>query len=195
MPAEKKVSRDCSAILHHNIIVNHKFIFHQTNKLFEYGFIHQFSCHLYGLWSWSDWLIVLCHHFFLNVNTFVMNLKWKVRCSSEGVLEWNRLAPSPLSLCPRCVSVGMEVPPRCLWAMASPLSPPRFGRLRGLQGKLLRRYDHQPLVACLSGLYGCRWRRWERSRTRPGDCCCDKVRGQGPPAPADVWPLSARLHL
>ncbi|XP_040037730.2 glycerophosphodiester phosphodiesterase domain-containing protein 5 [Gasterosteus aculeatus] len=61
--------------------------------------------------------------------------------------------------------------------MASPLSPPRFGRLRGLQGKLLRRYDHQPLVACLSGLYGCRWRRWERSRTRPGDCCCDKLEG------------------
>lgn len=61
--------------------------------------------------------------------------------------------------------------------MASPLSPPRFGRLLGLQGKLLRRYDHQPLVACLSGLYGCRWRRWERSRTRPGDCCCDKLEG------------------
>ncbi|KAM8897685.1 LOW QUALITY PROTEIN: glycerophosphodiester phosphodiesterase domain-containing protein 5-like [Spinachia spinachia] len=58
--------------------------------------------------------------------------------------------------------------------MASSL---RFGRLRGLRGKLLRRYDHRPLVACLSGLYGCRWRRCERSRTRPGDCCCDKLEG------------------
>ncbi|XP_037323909.2 glycerophosphodiester phosphodiesterase domain-containing protein 5-like isoform X2 [Pungitius pungitius] len=61
--------------------------------------------------------------------------------------------------------------------MASPLSPLGFGRLCGLRGKLLRRYDHRPLVACLSGLYGCRWRRWERSRMRPGDCCCDKLEG------------------
>uniref|UniRef100_A0A8D3D0N8 Uncharacterized protein n=1 Tax=Scophthalmus maximus TaxID=52904 RepID=A0A8D3D0N8_SCOMX len=29
---------------------------------------------------------------------------------------------------------------------------------------------HRPLVSCLSGLYGCRWRRHERSCTPPGDC-------------------------
>ncbi|XP_031729965.1 glycerophosphodiester phosphodiesterase domain-containing protein 5-like [Anarrhichthys ocellatus] len=56
--------------------------------------------------------------------------------------------------------------------MASTLS-----QLRGLRAKLLRRYDHRPLVSCLSGLYGCRWRRHERRCTRPGDCCCNKLEG------------------
>ncbi|AWO99708.1 putative glycerophosphodiester phosphodiesterase domain-containing protein 5-like [Scophthalmus maximus] len=61
--------------------------------------------------------------------------------------------------------------------MASPLSRLRFGRLPGLRAKLLRRHEHRPLVSCLSGLYGCRWRRHERSCTPPGDCCCSKLEG------------------
>ncbi|XP_029956379.1 glycerophosphodiester phosphodiesterase domain-containing protein 5 [Salarias fasciatus] len=51
-------------------------------------------------------------------------------------------------------------------------------RLQGLRAKLLRRHEHQPLVWCLLGLYGCRWRRQERSGgTQPGDCCCNKLEG------------------
>uniref|UniRef100_A0A3Q0S1Y6 Glycerophosphodiester phosphodiesterase domain containing 4b n=1 Tax=Amphilophus citrinellus TaxID=61819 RepID=A0A3Q0S1Y6_AMPCI len=40
---------------------------------------------------------------------------------------------------------------------------------------MLRRYEHQPFVSCLAGVYGCRWRRYERSQ--PGDCCCNKLEG------------------
>uniref|UniRef100_UPI0037E7606E glycerophosphodiester phosphodiesterase domain-containing protein 5-like n=1 Tax=Semicossyphus pulcher TaxID=241346 RepID=UPI0037E7606E len=61
--------------------------------------------------------------------------------------------------------------------MASTLSQLQFGRLRGLRAKLVRRYEHQPLVSCLIGLYGCRWRRYERSLTQPGECCCNKLEG------------------
>uniref|UniRef100_A0A3Q2TI72 Glycerophosphodiester phosphodiesterase domain-containing protein 5 n=1 Tax=Fundulus heteroclitus TaxID=8078 RepID=A0A3Q2TI72_FUNHE len=50
-------------------------------------------------------------------------------------------------------------------------------RLFGLRAKLLRRYEHGPFVRCLSGLYGCRWRRYERSGGQPGDCCCSKLEG------------------
>ncbi|XP_034406305.1 glycerophosphodiester phosphodiesterase domain-containing protein 5-like [Cyclopterus lumpus] len=35
----------------------------------------------------------------------------------------------------------------------------------------------RPLASCLRGLYGCRWSRDERSRGRPGDCCCSKLEG------------------
>ncbi|XP_071362504.1 glycerophosphodiester phosphodiesterase domain-containing protein 5-like [Trachinotus anak] len=61
--------------------------------------------------------------------------------------------------------------------MASTMSRLQFGQMRGLRAKLLRRYEHQPLVSCLAGLYGCRWRRYERSCTQPGDCCCNKLEG------------------
>ncbi|XP_040907067.1 glycerophosphodiester phosphodiesterase domain-containing protein 5-like [Toxotes jaculatrix] len=61
--------------------------------------------------------------------------------------------------------------------MASTLIQLQFSRLRGLRAKVLRRYEHQPLVSCLAGLYGCRWRRYERSCTQPGDCCCNKLEG------------------
>uniref|UniRef100_A0A665TVC8 Glycerophosphodiester phosphodiesterase domain containing 4b n=1 Tax=Echeneis naucrates TaxID=173247 RepID=A0A665TVC8_ECHNA len=64
--------------------------------------------------------------------------------------------------------------------MASTLSRLQLGQTRGLRAKLLRRYEHQPLVSCLAGLYGCRWRRYERSCAQPGDCCCNKV-SQNPP--------------
>lgn len=61
--------------------------------------------------------------------------------------------------------------------MASTLSQLQVGWLRGLRAKLLRRYKHQPLVSCLVGLYSCRWRRYERSFTQPGECCCNKLEG------------------
>ncbi|XP_061596311.1 glycerophosphodiester phosphodiesterase domain-containing protein 5-like [Cololabis saira] len=57
--------------------------------------------------------------------------------------------------------------------MASALSR----RLRGVRGKLLRRYEHGPFVRCLTGLYGCRWRRCEKTQPGGGDCCCDKLEG------------------
>ncbi|KAI4797630.1 hypothetical protein KUCAC02_024966, partial [Chaenocephalus aceratus] len=60
--------------------------------------------------------------------------------------------------------------------MASSFSPLQVGRLQGLRAQLLRRYEHRTLVSCLSGLYGCRWtrERRERSRKQPEDCCCNK---------------------
>ncbi|KAM3601932.1 uncharacterized protein V6R79_021469 [Siganus canaliculatus] len=61
--------------------------------------------------------------------------------------------------------------------MASTIPQLQFGRLRGVRAKLLRRYEHQPLVWFLSGLYGCRWRRHGRSDARPGECCCSKLEG------------------
>ncbi|XP_058484170.1 glycerophosphodiester phosphodiesterase domain-containing protein 5-like isoform X1 [Solea solea] len=51
------------------------------------------------------------------------------------------------------------------------------GGLRGLRAYVLRRHEHRLLVSCLSGLYGCRWRRNVGSVTRPGDCCCNKLEG------------------
>ncbi|XP_049447217.1 glycerophosphodiester phosphodiesterase domain-containing protein 5-like [Epinephelus fuscoguttatus] len=61
--------------------------------------------------------------------------------------------------------------------MASTLPQLQFGRLRGVRAKLLRRYEHRPLVSCLAGLYSCRWGRYERGCTQPGDCCCNKLEG------------------
>lgn len=50
-------------------------------------------------------------------------------------------------------------------------------RLSGLRAKLLRRYEHGPFVTCLLGLYGCRWRRNEKSGGHPGECCSSKLEG------------------
>ncbi|KAM7397578.1 hypothetical protein PAMA_005744 [Pampus argenteus] len=61
--------------------------------------------------------------------------------------------------------------------MVPRLSLLQFGRRRGLRAKLLRRYEHQPFVSCLAGLYGCRWRRHDRNCTQPEDCCCNKLEG------------------
>uniref|UniRef100_A0A673GC36 Uncharacterized protein n=1 Tax=Sinocyclocheilus rhinocerous TaxID=307959 RepID=A0A673GC36_9TELE len=30
--------------------------------------------------------------------------------------------------------------------------------------QLLQRYEHQPFVSCLAGLYGCQWRRYQRAK-------------------------------
>lgn len=58
--------------------------------------------------------------------------------------------------------------------MPSKLYQLQFGWLAALRAKLLRRYEHRPFVSCLVGLYGCRWRRYDRSYTQPGDCCCNQ---------------------
>uniref|UniRef100_A0A8C7U234 Uncharacterized protein n=1 Tax=Oncorhynchus mykiss TaxID=8022 RepID=A0A8C7U234_ONCMY len=39
----------------------------------------------------------------------------------------------------------------------------------------LSRYEHQPFVSCLAGLYGCQWRRYQRAKSQPGECCCSRV--------------------
>lgn len=89
---------------------------------------------------------------------------------------------SEILMCFRCVWAGWKVCQRVRDHMASTLSQLQFGRLRGLRAKVLHRYEHRPFVSCLSGLYGCRWRRYERSCTQPGDCCCNKVR-----PPSHTW--------
>ncbi|XP_064024732.1 glycerophosphodiester phosphodiesterase domain-containing protein 4 isoform X2 [Pogoniulus pusillus] len=48
----------------------------------------------------------------------------------------------------------------------------KLGKLRVVRRRLLQRYEHQPLVSCLAGLYSCRWRRYQRRRSEPGKCCC-----------------------
>ncbi|KAL0994635.1 hypothetical protein UPYG_G00125170 [Umbra pygmaea] len=55
------------------------------------------------------------------------------------------------------------------------LSKLKLGKLRVVRRRLLQRYEHQPFVSCLAGLYGCQWRRYQRTRATPGDCCCSKV--------------------
>lgn len=66
----------------------------------------------------------------------------------------------------------MEAVAVCVWAMASTLSQ----WFRSLRVKLLQRYEHQPFVSCLAGLYGCQWKHYKRSQ--PEGCCCNKVRKQ-----------------
>uniref|UniRef100_A0A674I5K1 Glycerophosphodiester phosphodiesterase domain containing 4 n=1 Tax=Terrapene triunguis TaxID=2587831 RepID=A0A674I5K1_9SAUR len=51
----------------------------------------------------------------------------------------------------------------------------KFGKLKVVRRHLLQRYEHQPFVSCLAGLYSCRWKRYQRRRTEPGQCCCKMV--------------------
>ncbi|XP_030648189.1 glycerophosphodiester phosphodiesterase domain-containing protein 5-like isoform X2 [Chanos chanos] len=51
----------------------------------------------------------------------------------------------------------------------------KLGKLRVVRQQLLQRYEHQPFISCLAGLYGCQWRRYQRTRAQPGDCCCSKL--------------------
>ncbi|KAJ8386621.1 hypothetical protein AAFF_G00168530 [Aldrovandia affinis] len=55
------------------------------------------------------------------------------------------------------------------------LSKLKLGKLKVVRRQLLQRYEHQPFVSCLAGLYGCQWRRYQRARTPPGECCCNKM--------------------
>nr|XP_020499138.2 glycerophosphodiester phosphodiesterase domain-containing protein 5-like [Labrus bergylta] len=51
----------------------------------------------------------------------------------------------------------------------------KLGKLKVVRRQLLQRYEHQPFVSCLAGLYGCQWRRYQRARAQPGECCCSRV--------------------
>lgn len=65
------------------------------------------------------------------------------------------------------------------WRMGrSPVSLSRLklGKLKVVRRQLLQRYEHQPFVSCLAGLYGCQWRRYQRAKAQPGECCCSRVR-------------------
>lgn len=60
-------------------------------------------------------------------------------------------------------------------ASSTTLSKLKLGKLRVVRRRLLQRYEHQPFVSCLAGLYGCQWRRYQRTPAQPGDCCCSKL--------------------
>ncbi|XP_046720663.1 glycerophosphodiester phosphodiesterase domain-containing protein 5 isoform X2 [Silurus meridionalis] len=55
------------------------------------------------------------------------------------------------------------------------LSTLKLGRLKVIRRQLLQRYEHQPFVSCLAGLYGCQWRRYQRAKAQPGECCCSRL--------------------
>ncbi|XP_031429340.1 glycerophosphodiester phosphodiesterase domain-containing protein 5 isoform X2 [Clupea harengus] len=55
------------------------------------------------------------------------------------------------------------------------LSKLKLGKLKVVRRQLLQRYEHQPFVSCLAGLYGCQWRRYQRARAQPGECCCSRL--------------------
>ncbi|KAM4796150.1 glycerophosphodiester phosphodiesterase domain-containing protein 4 [Rhinophrynus dorsalis] len=50
----------------------------------------------------------------------------------------------------------------------------RLGKLKIVHRRLLQRYEHQPFISFLAGLYSCRWKRYQRQRTEPGQCCCKR---------------------
>ncbi|XP_006628170.2 glycerophosphodiester phosphodiesterase domain-containing protein 5 [Lepisosteus oculatus] len=51
----------------------------------------------------------------------------------------------------------------------------KLGKLKVVRRQLLQRYEHQPFISCLAGLYGCHWKRYQRARAQPGECCCSKL--------------------
>jgi len=51
----------------------------------------------------------------------------------------------------------------------------KLGKLKVARQRLLQRYEHQLFVSCLAGLYGCQWRRYQRAKAQPGECCCSRV--------------------
>ncbi|KAJ8368045.1 hypothetical protein SKAU_G00080730 [Synaphobranchus kaupii] len=55
------------------------------------------------------------------------------------------------------------------------LSKLKLGKLKVVRRQLLQRYEHQPFISCLAGLYGCQWKRYQRARGQPGECCCSKL--------------------
>ncbi|XP_071374522.1 glycerophosphodiester phosphodiesterase domain-containing protein 5-like, partial [Centroberyx affinis] len=63
------------------------------------------------------------------------------------------------------------------WAVGEclPVTRLKLGKLKVVRRQLLQRYEHQPFVSCLAGLYGCQWRRYQRARAQPGECCCSKL--------------------
>lgn len=57
----------------------------------------------------------------------------------------------------------------------STLTKLKLGKLKVVRRQLLQRYEHQPFISCLAGLYGCQWKRYQRARVQPGECCCNKL--------------------
>ncbi|XP_064157294.1 glycerophosphodiester phosphodiesterase domain-containing protein 5 isoform X2 [Anguilla rostrata] len=55
------------------------------------------------------------------------------------------------------------------------LSKLKLGKLKVVRRQLLQRYEHQPFISCLAGFYGCQWKRYQRARAQPGECCCSKL--------------------
>ncbi|XP_072432948.1 glycerophosphodiester phosphodiesterase domain-containing protein 5 [Chiloscyllium punctatum] len=54
------------------------------------------------------------------------------------------------------------------------LTKTKLGKLQIVHRRLLQRYEYQPFLSCLAGLYGCQWRRYQRTRILPGEFCCSK---------------------
>uniref|UniRef100_UPI00398F63BE glycerophosphodiester phosphodiesterase domain-containing protein 5 isoform X2 n=1 Tax=Pristiophorus japonicus TaxID=55135 RepID=UPI00398F63BE len=54
------------------------------------------------------------------------------------------------------------------------LTKVKLGKLQIVRRRLLQRYEYQPFLSCLAGLYGCQWRRYQRTRILPGEFCCSK---------------------
>lgn len=84
---------------------------------------------------------------------------------------------------PRCRSSRLSAPGCSMqgsgWRVGRSLvslSRLKLGKLKVVRRQLLQRYEHQPFVSCLGGLYGCQWRRYQRAKTQPGECCCSRVR-------------------
>ncbi|XP_072900363.1 glycerophosphodiester phosphodiesterase domain-containing protein 5 [Hemitrygon akajei] len=50
----------------------------------------------------------------------------------------------------------------------------KLGGLQVVRRRLLQRYESQPFLSCLAGLYGCQWRRYQHARILPGELCCSK---------------------
>ncbi|XP_053564664.1 glycerophosphodiester phosphodiesterase domain-containing protein 4 isoform X2 [Bombina bombina] len=50
----------------------------------------------------------------------------------------------------------------------------RLGKLKIVRRRLLQRYEHQPFISLLAGLYSCRWKRYQREKTEPGQWCCKR---------------------
>ncbi|KAM9321600.1 glycerophosphodiester phosphodiesterase domain-containing protein 4 [Gastrophryne carolinensis] len=48
----------------------------------------------------------------------------------------------------------------------------RLGKLKIVRRRLLQHYEHQPFISLLAGLFSCRWKRYQRQKTEPGQCCC-----------------------
>ncbi|XP_018591666.1 glycerophosphodiester phosphodiesterase domain-containing protein 5 [Scleropages formosus] len=55
------------------------------------------------------------------------------------------------------------------------LSKLKLGKLKVVRRQLLQRYEHHPFISCLAGLYGCQWKRYQRAKAQPGECCCSKL--------------------
>ncbi|KAM8977684.1 glycerophosphodiester phosphodiesterase domain-containing protein 4 [Pelodytes ibericus] len=51
----------------------------------------------------------------------------------------------------------------------------RLGKLKIVRRRLLQRYEHQPFISLLAGLYSCRWKRYQRQKTEPGQWCCKRT--------------------